>query len=62
MLGVGVILPDSVDVDRSSSASKEEECERMEYLETIDWTESKREFGAGRRSWSSFRGTIIGWG
>lgn len=60
ILGVGVILPDSVDVDRSSSASKEEECERKECLDTMDWTESKRVFAAGRLSWSSFRGTIIG--
>lgn len=61
MLGAGVILPDSVDVERSSSASKEEECEREEYLDTIDWTESKRDVGAGRRSCSSIRGTIIGY-
>lgn len=61
MLGAGVILPDSVDVDRSSSASNEEEYERRECLDTMDWTESKRVFGAGRRSCSSFRGTIIGW-
>lgn len=36
MLSLGVILPDSVEVDRSSSASKDDEWEMAEYLDAVD--------------------------
>lgn len=35
-------MADSEELDRSSSASKDDEWEMAEYFDVVDWTESNR--------------------